>query len=141
MRRSDFSGAKLNGAYFIKAVCFRSNFQGADLSDALMDRAVLTEANLRDAVLTRAVFTRSDFEGADITGADFSFALVDRDATLKLCRRAEGTNPTTGVDTAQSLGCGNRRRRFQDTPSSPDAPKVSEAEKENFRASLPVYFE
>jgi hypothetical protein len=35
----------------MKSVLLRTNFEGADLSDALMDRAVIVEANLRDAVL------------------------------------------------------------------------------------------
>lgn len=38
-----------------KAVCFQANFSGADLSDILMDRAVLNEANFEDAVLVRGV--------------------------------------------------------------------------------------
>lgn len=35
------------GAYFIKSVVARANFEGADLSDSLMDRAVIVEANLK----------------------------------------------------------------------------------------------
>lgn len=38
--------------------------QNADLSDALMDRAVIVEANLRGAILERAVLTRSDLKDA-----------------------------------------------------------------------------
>jgi uncharacterized protein YjbI with pentapeptide repeats len=52
--------------------------QGANLSDVLMDRAVMNEANLKDAVLERAVFTRSDLGGANIEGADFTNALLDK---------------------------------------------------------------
>lgn len=56
----------------------RANFEGADLSDALMDRAVIVEANLRNTILQRVVLTRSDLGKADIYGADFTNALVDR---------------------------------------------------------------
>ncbi len=56
--------------------------QGANLSDALMDRAVLNEANLTNAVLERVVLTRSDLTGAVVQGADFSNALVDRDQQM-----------------------------------------------------------
>ena len=35
----------------MKSVLLRTNFEGADLSDALMDRAVIVQANLKDAVL------------------------------------------------------------------------------------------
>lgn len=38
-------------AYFMKAVLARTNFENADLSDALMDRAVIVEANLKNAIL------------------------------------------------------------------------------------------
>jgi uncharacterized protein YjbI with pentapeptide repeats len=46
----------------------RADFEGADLSDVLMDRAVIVEANLRNAILQRAVLTRSDLGQADIYG-------------------------------------------------------------------------
>lgn len=35
----------------MKAVLARTNFENADLSDALMDRAVIVEANLKGAIL------------------------------------------------------------------------------------------
>jgi hypothetical protein len=38
----------------------------ADLSDALMDRAVIVDANLRNALLQRVVLTRSDLARSDI---------------------------------------------------------------------------
>lgn len=66
----------------------RANFEGADLSDTLMDRAVVVEANLRNAILQRAVLTRSDLRDADIKGADFTNALVDK--AQQMVRGAEG---------------------------------------------------
>lgn len=43
----------------------------------------------------------------DITGADFTDALLRKDIVKSLCKRpdAAGTNPTTGVDTRDSLLC------------------------------------
>ncbi|KAJ0987879.1 hypothetical protein J5N97_006235 [Dioscorea zingiberensis] len=38
MRESDFSGCSFNSAYLEKAVAYKANFSGADLSDTLMDR-------------------------------------------------------------------------------------------------------
>ena len=42
-----------------------------------MDAQVLNEANLTDALLVRAVLTRSDLGSAVIDGADFSDAVLD----------------------------------------------------------------
>lgn len=50
-RRTDFHGSKLNGAYFIKAITYQANFEGADASDVLWDRSVIVEAKLRNAQL------------------------------------------------------------------------------------------
>ncbi|RYR59875.1 hypothetical protein Ahy_A05g025837 isoform C [Arachis hypogaea] len=45
MRESDFSGSTFNGAYLEKAVAYKANFTGADLSDTLMDRMVTNTSN------------------------------------------------------------------------------------------------
>lgn len=138
-RKCKFAGANLQGAYLMKGAFPYTDFSGANLSDTLADRAVLVESNFDGAILARAVLTRSDLTGSSIKGADFTNALVDRAQQLALCRVADGTNPTTGADTRASLGCGSRRRRLESTPSSAEGPQVSEADKEAFRATLPVY--
>lgn len=138
-RDCSFKGSKLAGAYFIKTVVARANFEGADLSDVLMDRAVLVDANLRGAVLQRTVLTRSDLTGADILGTDFTNSLLDRSQQLALCKYADGTNPATGADTRQSLGCGSRRAFRASSPSNPDGPQVSEEEKAAFTKTMPSY--
>ena len=60
--RSEFKGAKLDGA----------NFTNAGLGHITFEFAKLKDASFRDADLTRA-----DFTGADLTNADFTGAKLD----------------------------------------------------------------
>ncbi|XWS38520.1 hypothetical protein CRYUN_Cryun19dG0138400 [Craigia yunnanensis] len=119
MRESEFSGSTFIGAYLEKAVAYKANFTGADLSDTLMDPMILNEANLTNAVLVRSVLTRSHLGGALIEGADVSDAVIDLPQKQALCKYVNGKNPITGVSTRASLGCGNSRRNAYGTPSSP----------------------
>lgn len=43
IRKANFKGSNLQGAYLMKAVAFKTNFEDANLSDVLMDRAVMNE--------------------------------------------------------------------------------------------------
>ncbi len=64
-------------------------------------KASLRNVNFTNANLVKAFFDKN----VDITGADFTDALLDRSTVTALCKIASGTNPTTGVDTAESLMC------------------------------------
>ena len=105
LENADFSGANLKGAVFNGSSLKNASLHGVDFSDGIAYLSNLTGVDLTDAVLTSAMLLKSNFRGAKVDGADFSFAMLDRDQVLELCKTADGVNPETGVDTRESLGC------------------------------------
>ena len=112
LRGSDFSGSDLRAAIFSRAVMPGVNLEGADMSNSFLDYVVLRGANMRGVIAREANFVRSDLGDCDVTNADFTEAVIDRYQAIGLCDSASGTNPFTGVDTRDSLGC-ERLKRYE----------------------------
>jgi uncharacterized protein YjbI with pentapeptide repeats len=68
-----------------KAYAVKSDFENADMTNAVVDRVIFDKANLRGVKFTNAVITGTTFEDADLTGADFEDALIGNEDAKRLC--------------------------------------------------------
>lgn len=104
-RDANFEGADMSGTILTKATFLRTNLKGADFTKTFADRVAFDGSDMTNVVFVEAIATSSSFGDTIITGADFSDSIIDRIQVKRMCKRAEGVNPTTGVDTRESLGC------------------------------------
>jgi len=101
VEKADLSGASLFGALLIDA-----KMAGANLSNASLESTDLQGADLHDAILAGAMMTNAQMMRIkNIDNTDWTDALIRPDVAKSLCKIAKGTNPTTGVDTRESLNC------------------------------------
>jgi uncharacterized protein YjbI with pentapeptide repeats len=105
LRDADLHDSDLRGATLFGAKLQDANLSGADLRGATLDSAVLQGTDLRNARLDDAFAFNTRFENVRIDGADFSGVPLRGDALKSLCAMATGTNPISGRETRESLGC------------------------------------
>jgi len=108
MTKTDLSTASLREAQFSKGYLRNSNFDGADFTNAIVDRATFQGSSLKGAIFQNAVLTATSFEGADVENADFTDSYIGDYDIRNLCKNPTlmGENPTTGADTRLSANCG-----------------------------------
>jgi hypothetical protein len=105
LREADLSGSDLQGASLFGAKLQDADLSNTNLRDATLDSAVLDGTNLSNAVLEDAFAFNTRFINVTISGADFTNVPLRGDVLKTLCAAAEGTNPVTGRNTRDTLGC------------------------------------
>jgi len=109
VRDANFKDSNLVGASFFDATLDGTNFENADMTQANVEMAQFTRASLKNAILREMYVSGATiFDGVkDIEGSDWTDTFLRKDQQKYLCSlpSAKGTNPTTKVDTRESLMC------------------------------------
>ncbi len=105
LKGANFSNSDLRGAVFNGVKLEEANFHGVDATNGFIYLTVLDRADLTDAIFREAIIKRTTLKDANVDGADFTFAVLDNEQIIGLCKNAKGINPVTGASTRQSLGC------------------------------------
>lgn len=106
-KTTKFTNSNLQGCRFYKAYLVRADFSGADLRGASLEDTSMDDANLQNANAAGAYFGSTLVDAGSLENVDFTDAQIPLKTVPLLCQREDvkGTNPTTGVDTRESLMC------------------------------------
>mmetsp|Transcript_23223 Transcript_23223/g.32693 ORF Transcript_23223/g.32693 Transcript_23223/m.32693 type:complete len:236 (-) Transcript_23223:124-831(-) len=106
-KNTKFIGSNLQGCRFYKAYLVDADFTNADVRGASFEDTSMDNASLKGAVASGTYFGASILDVSNLENADFTDAQLPVKVLPKVCERDDlkGTNPTTGVDTRESLMC------------------------------------
>mmetsp|Transcript_24719 Transcript_24719/g.67249 ORF Transcript_24719/g.67249 Transcript_24719/m.67249 type:complete len:237 (-) Transcript_24719:715-1425(-) len=101
-QKTNFKEAQLSKVYGPDA-----NFDGADFTDGVVDRAFFKGSSFKGALFVNTVLTSTSFEDANLEDTDFTGAYLGQFDSRRLCKNPnlKGTNPKTQQDTRESAGC------------------------------------
>lgn len=105
LKQTKFDGSNLTGVSFFACFAKGATFQGANLSLADLEQGDFEGADFTNAILEGAFVNAANFTGIKLDGSDWTDVVLRKDVYQQLCAVASGTNPTTGVDTRDSLSC------------------------------------
>ncbi|KAG2428443.1 hypothetical protein HXX76_011563 [Chlamydomonas incerta] len=97
---ADLSNTNLQEAVLTKAYAVKANFEGADMTNAVVDRVDFSNANLKRVKFINTVVTGATFAGADLEGSVWEDALIGSQDVGKLCE-----NPTLTGESRTQVGC------------------------------------
>lgn len=104
---ADLSGANLTGTQMSKSYVYKANLAGANFTSAILDRVTFDGSDMTGALLVNAVLSDATFVGANLKDTDWTDVYMGEFATRAACKNETlaGTNPVTGEDSRESLGC------------------------------------
>lgn len=97
---ANLKNANMRETVMTKMYGANANFEGADFTNAVVDRVEFKGAILKGVNFYNAVITGTNFDAADLTDANFEDALIGSEDVKRLC-----LNSTVKGDSRFQIGC------------------------------------